>query len=198
MTNLFFLICAFLTVLLIPGPSNALIANLAHQKGVRSSLKFIPVKYIGYVYAIGIWGLILHLTAPYWPAFDKILHFLSILYVLWLSFHLWKASDLQKHVHLNKKLSSATIFYSTLRNPKAVLFTTGILPSHTWDSPQYYFIAMLLLALTMIPASLFWIFFGRALLADKLIGLESKQLYKLSALLLMIMCSIPIIIKFFL
>ncbi|MDO4223592.1 MAG: LysE family transporter [Acinetobacter sp.] len=191
-----FFLMALVAVFLIPGPTNALLANTAYQKGIWSAVKHLPAQYLGYIYAIGLWGLCLHIAAPYWTAFSEILHFLSIVYILFLSFRLWKASDLHKHLTLNKQVSNAKIFYSCLKNPKAILFTAGIFPPQSWDNVEQYSYTMLLLGIVMIPCALFWMFFGRALLLHGFVGLKSQQLYKGSALLL-IFCSIPVILRFF-
>ncbi|ENW79536.1 hypothetical protein F909_03149 [Acinetobacter sp. ANC 3929] len=134
MIESWFFVLAMLAVLLIPGPTNALLASATHQHGVAKTMTFIPIEWLGYLYGVSLWALFIHLFAPIWPAIGAILHTLSLLYVLWMAFHLWKGSHLQKldqhHQHIRKR----QLFISTLKNPKTVLLASGIFPSETWNS----------------------------------------------------------------
>lgn len=194
MTIDFFLIITLITLFLIPGPSNALFAYTSYKKNIFYTLKYLPFEYFGYIYAISLCRLFVHIMQPYWTALITILHSLSLIYVLWLAFRLWKASDLHRHLAPKKDLSSSAMFYATLRNPKTVLLTVGILPAHTWASPENFIRMMLLLLLIMIPTALFWMFFGRALLSNNLMGLKAKRLYRFSAIVL-ILCTVPMILS---
>lgn len=194
MTIDYFLIITLITLFLIPGPSNALFAYTAYKKNFFYAFKYLPFEYLGYIYAIGLCRLFVHIMQPYWSALTLILHSLSLIYVLWLAFRLWKASDLHRHLAPKKNLTSTAMFYATLRNPKTVLLTVGILPAHTWASPEDFIRMMLLLLFIMIPCALFWIFFGRAILNNGLMGIRAKRLYRFSAILL-ILCTIPMILS---
>ena len=97
MIDSWFFVLAMIAVLLIPGPTNALLASSTHQQGVLKTLSYIPVEWLGYIYGIGLWALFIHLFDPIWPALIIILHVCSVAYVLWLAFHLWKSSHLQKY-----------------------------------------------------------------------------------------------------
>lgn len=187
---------ALIAIFLIPGTTNAIIANIAYQKGSWVAIKRLPAEYLGYLYAIGLWSIFIHIMSPYWIIFNDILHFFSIIYIFWIAFHLWNTSDLQKHLHVSKRLSSKAVFYSTLTNPKAILLAVGIFPKSTWESVEYYAMMMFLLGLIMLPCALFWIFFGRTLRQHSfIINLKATQFYKGSALFL-VACTIPMIIQF--
>lgn len=190
----YILIITLITLFLIPGPSNALFAYTAYHKNILESFKYLPAEYLGYLYAISLCGLFVHIMSPYWPALIITLHILSLAYVLWLAIRLWQASDLHRHLIPKKNLSSAAMFYATLRNPKAVLLTVGILPQQMWQSPDNFIRTMLLLLLIMIPTAFFWMFFGRALISHGLMGLQAQKLYKISAIMLII-CTFPMILS---
>lgn len=191
---IWFLVAIF-AVFLIPGKTNILLAHTAHHKGIIPAIALLPAEYLGYCYAIGLWSLLLHLTSPFWIYLDQILHAFSIVYVLWMSFRLWRTDTLEKrHININK-LSSSAIFYTTLRNPKAILFSVGVLPASTWLSSQHYFSMMFLLGLLMIPSALCWIIYGKTQLAHGR-GEHTKHFYQISAFLL-ILCVIPVIARFF-
>ena len=53
MIESWFFVFAMIAVLLIPGPTNALLASSTHQQGVLKTLPFIPMEWLGYVYSIG-------------------------------------------------------------------------------------------------------------------------------------------------
>ena len=68
---------AVIAVLMIPGPTNALLASSAHQQGIAKTSLFIPTQLLGYLYAISLWALFIHLCSPTWPHLITILHFFS-------------------------------------------------------------------------------------------------------------------------
>ena len=189
-------IFAMFAVLLIPGPTNALLASAAHHQGVTKTFRLIPTQLLGYVYGISLWSLLIHLSMPTWPMLIHILHVASMIYVLWLAFHLWKSSNLEKHSQRHQQLKPQHLFLATLKNPKVVLFAAGIFPIETWDSFANYALVLGVFCLCLIPCAIFWIYFGRKLLAGDLRGMRADQLYKGSAMLLML-CMLPVFFRFF-
>lgn len=188
-------VIAILAVLLIPGPSNAFLANVAHHQGTLAGLKLIPIEILGYVYGISIWSLIIHLSLPIWPMLIHILHFFSALYVIWLAAKLWRRAHYDKQRQHYPLLKSRQLFLSILKNPKTILLTAGIFPIATWDSFENYAMVFTAFMLCLIPSALFWIYFGRALLAGEFRGINAEYLYKGSAMLL-IFCMFPVFISF--
>ncbi|MCU4306689.1 LysE family transporter [Acinetobacter ursingii] len=196
MIESWFFVLAMLAVLLIPGPTNALFASAAHHQGITKTASFIPAEWLGYLYGIAIWALLIHLGQPIWPALTPLLHVISALYVIWLAFNLWKSSHLQKHSQSHKAIRPKQIFFSTLKNPKALLFAAGIFPPETWDSLEHAILVLGVFSLILFPVSWFWMVFGRALLAGNIKGLQADRLYKGSAMLLLL-CMLPVIFRFF-
>ncbi len=121
-------VLAMIAVLMIPGPTNALLASSAHQQGLAKTSLLVPAELFGYFYAINLWALLIHLSTPTWPYLIDLLHALSAVYVFWLAFHLWKSSHLEKHNQRFTSIRPKQLFFSTLKNPKAVLFAAGIFP----------------------------------------------------------------------
>lgn len=189
-------IFAVIAVLLVPGPTNALLASSAHHQGVLKTLMLVPVELLGFIYGISLWALLIHLSMPTWPNLIHILHIISTVYVLWLAFSLWKASNLEKHSKKNTHLSKAQLFKSTLKNPKSLLFAAGIFPMWTWDSVQSYAYTLAVFSLCLIPCSLFWIYMGRRILAGNVKMMSADRLYKGSAMLLMV-SMLPVFFGFF-
>ena len=189
-------ILAIIAVLLIPGPGNALFARSAHDQGILTTIRLMPAELLGYIYGMSLCALLIHLSMPIWPNLIHILHIASMFYVLWLAFHLWNTTQLQQYTQKQQYPKSRQIFISTLRNPKIVLLSAGVLPMQTWESAQDYATVMGIFALCLIPCTLFWIHFGRALFAAASSNISTEKLYKGSAMLL-VLCMLPLLIRFF-
>lgn len=189
-------IFAVFAVLLIPGPTNALLASAAHHHGLLKAFYLVPIELLGYIYGISLWSLLIHLTMPTWPMLIHLLHLVSASYVIWLAFHLWKSSHLKQHSLKNKTLNRSMLFKSTLHNPKSILFAVGIFPAWTWDSFQNYAYVLAIFTLCLVPCALFWIYFGRKVLAGNLKVVTADRVYKGSAMLLLL-SMLPVVIGFF-
>ncbi len=51
-----------------------------------------------------------------------------------------KATHLEKHNQRFTSIRPKQLFFSTLKNPKAVLFAAGIFPYEAWDNPTNFFL----------------------------------------------------------
>lgn len=191
-----FFILAVIAVLMIPGPTNALLASSAHQQGIAKTSWYLPMQLFGYLYAVNLWALFIHLAQPIWPYMPLILHIAAACSVLFWAFYLWKSKHLQQHSQRHQTIKPYQLFFATLKNPKALLFAAGIFPAATWEQPINTFWVFVVFALVLIPTSLYWMSFGRALLDPENSQKHADLLSKGSALLLMI-CVLPVIIGFF-
>ena len=189
-------IFAVIAVLLVPGPTNALLASAAHHQGIFKTFLLVPMQLLGYVYAISIWALVIHLTMPIWPNLIHVLHTVSMFYVLWLAFKLWKTANLEQHSKKNTSLSKSQLFKETLKNPKSLLFAAGIFPVWTWDSFQNYFFVLGVFIVCLLPCALFWMYLGKRILSGGMKVITADRLYKGSALLLML-SMLPVFVGFF-
>lgn len=189
-------IFAVIAVLLVPGPTNALLASSAHHQGFSKTLMLVPIELFGYVYAISIWALVIHLSMPIWPHLIHVLHVVSTFYVLWLAFKLWKTSYLEQHSKKNTSLSRSRLFKETLKNPKSLLFAAGIFPLWTWDSFENYAFVLSIFIICLIPCALFWMYLGRRILVGNIKVITADRLYKGSAMLLML-SMLPVFAGFF-
>lgn len=189
-------VLAIIAILMIPGPTNALLASSAHQQGLAKTSLFIPAELLGYLYAISLWALFIHLCSPTWPHLVTILHLLSMAYVCWLAFRLWKLSYLEQHNQKHHHIRPRQLFFSTFKNPKALLFAAGIFPDETWGSVNYFIRVYLVFAVVLIPTAIFWMSFGRAILSGETRKIKADYLYKGSALILML-CMLPVMVRFF-
>jgi threonine/homoserine/homoserine lactone efflux protein len=189
-------VLAVIAVLMIPGPTNALLASSAHQQGIAKTSLFIPAELVGYLYAISLWSLFIHLSAPIWPHLITILHFLSAGYVIWLAVRLWKLSYLERHNQRHTSIRPRQLFFATLKNPKALLFAAGIFPTETWESSIQCLMVYAVFCMVLIPTAVFWMAFGRAILSGESNKIRADQFFKGSALFL-VLCMLPVVIRFF-
>lgn len=189
-------IFAVIAVLLIPGPTNALLASSVHFYGFLKTFLYVPVVLFGYGYGMSLWALLIYLTMPIWPNLIHILHAVSAVYVIWLAFHLWKKTSLLQQSHQDRELSCARLFKSSLKNPKSLLLAVGILPHWTWASVDNYIWVMGIFSMCLIPCAMFWMYVGGQILAGKVRLNLADRLYKGSAMLLMV-SMLPIVIRFF-
>ncbi|ALH94660.1 LysE family translocator [Acinetobacter equi] len=189
-------VLAIIAVLMIPGPTNILLASSAHQQGFAKTSLFIPAELLGYFYAISLWSLIIHLFTSIWPHLIALLHALSFGYVCWLVFRLWKLSYLEEHSQKHRYIRPRQLFFVTLKNPKALLFAAGIFPEETWNSVFNFVVIHLIFCIVLIPTAMFWMFFGRKILAGETKKIKADQLYKGSALILLI-CMLPVVFQIF-
>ena len=189
-------ILAIIAVLMIPGPTNILLASSTYQQGFAKTSLFIPAELLGYLYAINLWSLLIHICSSTWPHLITLLHVLSLAYMCWLVFRLWKLSYLEEYNQKHRYIRPRQLFFATLKNPKALLFSAGIFPNETWDSVINFTIVHLIFCIVLIPTAIFWMCFGQAILAGKTQKIKADSLHKGSALILVI-CMLPVIIQFF-
>ena len=88
------------------------------------------------------------------------------------------------------------LFFSTLKNPKALLFAAGVFPPETWHSPSNFVLIFAIFSLVLLPSVLFWMSFGRVILGGQLQQIKTALLYKGSAMLLLL-CMLPVVARFF-
>lgn len=193
--NWLFIFTVFV-VLMIPGPSNAFFASFAHQHGLAKSISLIPVQILGYLYAINLWALIVHLTLPVWPYLMHILHVVSVVYISWLAFRLWKKTALQKYSQQRMHWRAKHVFWATLKNPKSLLFAVGILPLQTWESPSQFISVFVIFSIVLIPVALFWMLVGYRLFMQPAPHQRADLMYKGSAVVLMV-CLVPVLFQYF-
>ena len=188
-----FFVLTLLAVLLIPGANNALLAHASYQNGVVKSLWMIPVLWLGYVYGIALWALLIHLFEPIWPALGQIFYILSLLYVFWMVFRLWKRDQLLSYAQQQR---ASSLFFASFKNPKTVLLAAGIFPDQTWHSVQSCLHMFGVFSAILIVVMLFWMSFGPMLLSGRLKKIKADQMYTGSALLLLI-CALPLLLHLF-
>ena len=179
---------------MIPGPANALVASSAYQQGTAKTSLYIPVILVGYLYAINGWALLVHLFSPIWPSFQELVHVLSAIGVGWMTFHLFKARQLEQYNQSHPQIRPWQMFMATLKNPKSVLFAAGIFPEATWESMTNFVLVFAAFSLVTVPVFIFWMVFGQAILSGASAKIKADLIYKGSAFFLLL-CLIPLIVS---
>lgn len=182
------------SILIIPGTSNALLAASGAQVGFWRALWLIPVQLAGYWYGMGIWGLFLNFVDDIWPRLPEILQIGSAAYMGWIAFKLWRTSSITPQPG-KKQMSIGHLFFSTLINPKSLLLAVAVLPDWTWDSINNYMLVMMVFAFILLPVSSLWLLFGRAMAYGQRGWITTRRLQRLSALVLFAF-AIPLILRF--
>lgn len=190
--NWLFLILV-VSILIVPGPSNALLATSGVQAGFWRTLLLIPVQLAGFWYGMGIWGLFLNFVDDIWPNLPLLLKIGSAAYMGWIAYKLWRSASITLQSD-KKPITVSRLFFTTLINPKPLLLAVAVLPDWTWDSVHNYLLVMLAFALILLPVSSLWVLFGRAIAYGQLGWITTQRLQRLSALVL-VAFAIPLILK---
>lgn len=124
-----------LTLLLVPGPTNTLLATSAAVAGVRRSLPLLAGELAGYLSAITVIRVVLEpfIASGAVQIFFKIL---IAVYLAFTAFRLWNASV----AAARSIVRTRRIFTATLLNPKAFVFAIAVIP-HDVIRVAPYFVA---------------------------------------------------------
>lgn len=173
------------TILLTPGPTNTLLASSGLQLGARKSLKLIPAEMLGYFISITIWGSLVGEMAKAMMGLISVLKLISAIYIIFLAIKLWKSAD--SEVVLNKPIVTVKeLLVTTLLNPKALLFASGVFPAESFFRLESYIVHMSTFLFLILPISVFWIFLGFALSNNKLKFLTQSRLQRFASIVLTI------------
>lgn len=119
-------IAASLSLLAIPGPTNALLAMSGAATGVRRSLVLLVASVAGYLAAIIILRALVGPFAVATPAFAIALRVAIAAYLLHLAVKLWRHGS--HEANASGPIDATRIFVTTLLNPKAIVFAFVLLP----------------------------------------------------------------------
>jgi threonine/homoserine/homoserine lactone efflux protein len=124
---LFVFVLAVAAVLIMPGPTNALLCASAGLVGVRRSLRLILAELGGYLVTIvailAFVGPVLHAI----PTLGLAVRLMLVAYLLFLAWRLWNA-DPSSQGRGVKVISFGQVFVTTMLNPKAMVFAFAIFP----------------------------------------------------------------------
>jgi threonine/homoserine/homoserine lactone efflux protein len=148
---------AVVTVLGTLGPTNTLLATSGAISGIRASLSLLAGELAGYLAAITAYRIALEPMLSVWPQSDIALKIGAAIYLIWMAARLWFRGPLLDRP--GTFVSLPNLFFTTLLNPKALIFSAIILPKND-PHLSLYFIAF---SASVIAVGLCWIIAGRAI-----------------------------------
>nr|WP_213306283.1 LysE family transporter [Paraburkholderia sacchari] len=148
-------------VLLMPGPTNTLLAAAGLRQGVRRSAPLTAAELAGYLVSISLWGICFTHASHSMSWLPKLLRVASSVYLAWLAIRLWLTA---KSVSSSATgvVSARSLFCATVLNPKATLFAGSIFPPAAFSSPATWLAAMGIFSALLVPIGLVWIAIGAA------------------------------------
>lgn len=145
---------SILLLLLTPGPTNTLMMLSGADRGLRASIRLIPVELAAYLCTVVPLTLLAHAASPMLAAMRPAIAIVAGLWVLWLALRLWTAAPTQGNAPF---VSASRLFVTTLLNPKALIFGLVLLPA---TAPMQ---GLALFAALVVVVALVWIAIGQRL-----------------------------------
>jgi threonine/homoserine/homoserine lactone efflux protein len=148
---------AVLTLLGVPGPTNALLALAGAARGFLRSLPLLAAELLGYAVSIAVVGFVLAPVVADLQWLAVVLKLVVALYLLWLAVSLWRRG--LGTAGGGGAIGPGTVFAATLLNPKGLALALGIVP---WSDPNAGgFLAVL--AAVILATGAAWIAGGAAI-----------------------------------
>ncbi|MBN3852270.1 LysE family transporter [Paraburkholderia sp. Ac-20340] len=148
-------------VLLMPGPTNTLLAAAGLGQGFRRSAHLSVAELAGYLVSISLWGLCFTHASQSLAWLPRTLRLASALYLAWLAIRLWLTAN-SIETSAARVIGARTLFSATVLNPKAILFAGSIFPPEAFTTFETWLEAMAIFALLLIPIGCIWIAIGAA------------------------------------
>lgn len=126
---------AVIALLATPGPTNTLLLTAGATAGSRP-WKLIPAEIIGYAIAVLTIGHVIAPLASNMPMFSMGLRVLAACYLVMIAIRLWRHSTNESAG--TRLIEARHVFFTTLFNPKALLFGLGIVPIHDANAIAYF------------------------------------------------------------
>jgi threonine/homoserine/homoserine lactone efflux protein len=164
-------------LLILPGPTNALLMTAGAGQKLRRALPLIPVELAAYALAITPL-LIFHEALGSWRAIGGlVLKSVAIAIILLIAYRLWRARP--SDTGAARLVEMPDIFWMTLFNPKALIFAFAIFPP-VFGATDVVVKAVLFLILATLAAAA-WIVAGAMLSAN---SIGSSKIGKAAAVIL--------------
>jgi threonine/homoserine/homoserine lactone efflux protein len=174
-------VLAALSLLTIPGPTNALLATSSAGVGISRSIHLLAAELAGYLTAVVVLRLGLAPLGTSMPLASIVLRAAVILYLVYFARVLWRC-----RCHETEDVPPVTfraVLLTTLLNPKAAVLAFAILP------PQIGLIELAATAVQVVAAGAAWLAFG-AVFGHGLRDFGRPGLvYRLSAVVLLLMAT---------
>jgi threonine/homoserine/homoserine lactone efflux protein len=170
-------------VLVMPGPTNTLLATAGLRRGMRRSAHLTLAEFAGYLVAISAWGLFLAHAAASYAWLPALLRIASSVYLAILAVRMWQTASTFPST-AQGTVGVRTLFVATLLNPKAILFAGTIFPVAAFRSVPAYVEAMMLFTAALVPIGLAWVGFGAALGSNRLAKISPAHVQRFASVVL--------------
>lgn len=181
------LVLGIAIVLIMPGPTNTLLAAAGLRQGVRSSAKLTVAELAGYLVAISVWGRFLAHAAHSVGWLPALVRTICCLYIAYLAIRMWRTA-VAFPSSPQQTIGMRTLFVATLLNPKAILFAGTIFPAAAFTAWPVYFASVAIFTALLIPVGLLWIAFGAALSGGKLRWASPERVQRCASVVLATFC----------
>ena len=115
-------------LLLVPGPTNTLMGLTGAERGLARAAYLLPFELAGYATTVIPLTIIGAELVNNWPHALIVLKVLAAMWVMWLAVRLWHAGLKTKEAGEG---TPASIYLTTVLNPKATIFGLVLLPPPT-------------------------------------------------------------------
>jgi threonine/homoserine/homoserine lactone efflux protein len=170
-------------VLVMPGPTNTLLATAGLRWGIRRSVRLTGAEFAGYLVSISCWGYLLSHAAASVAWLPALLRIASSLYLAYLSVRMWQTASAFP-ASAQGAIGLRVLFTATVLNPKAILFAGTIFPATAFQSLAAYLEAMAIFTLLLIPIGLAWIAFGAEIGSGRRIRINPVQVQRCASIVL--------------
>ena len=148
MTNLGFFAFAVLMLLAVPGPTNTLLFASGATAGFQRSLPLLTAEVLGYTLGI----LFVSPVARALGGGGAILGVIVSLYLIYVAVKLWRFGTSL----VERPVRWATVFVTTLLNPKVLVFAFAIFPTAPTRIERYFLVFWSI----VVPVGATWIAVG--------------------------------------
>jgi threonine/homoserine/homoserine lactone efflux protein len=170
-------------LLLTPGPTNTLLAAAGLGHGSREALPLIAFAVTGYIIAISGWGIFLASVEKYYPWLNVLVRVICSGYLLYIAVRVWRSAE-RPPMSGSKTIGPATVFVTTILNPKGLLFASTIFPPQAFDSMQFYLLATALFACMVVPIGILWVVIGAAVGSGRVMFMDPVKAQRALAILI--------------
>ncbi|MDH4078177.1 MAG: LysE family translocator [Nitrospira sp.] len=170
-------------LLLTPGPTNTLLAAAGLGRGSREAFPLIGFALAGYLIAILGWEIFLTSMQNYYPWLSMIVRVVCSCYLLYVAVKLWMSAE-KPPISGSKAIGPATVFVTTMLNPKGLLFASTIFPPQAFDNMQVYLITTALFACMVVPIGIIWVVFGAVVGSGRVISVNPVKVQRALALVI--------------
>lgn len=150
-----------LGILLVPGPTNTLLAASGALAGIRRSLRLLPFELCGYLIAIGVWYQLLRPFISLYPSGPLLSKLLACAYLIYTVIRMYNPSPEACEAGA---ISPQRIFFITLTNPKAVVFALLVFDQARANVAEFIAFSVLVPCIAVL-----WISLGRTVVTAGLI-----------------------------